>query len=131
MYCDKCKKTPIKPRIVFFGEPLNPDYIEAIDNLEDDEPDLMIIMGTSLAVGPFNKDMTNVDCPKVLINMYNTAEHGFDFDNPEEYPDRLLLEGKCDEVLLELCDHCGWKDDLVSRKYKFKVDANGFSYYGK
>jgi len=45
--------------------------------------------------------------PKVLINMENTSASGFDFDS-EEYPNRLFLEGKCDEIIQKLLDDCEW-----------------------
>jgi NAD-dependent SIR2 family protein deacetylase len=73
MYCKKdgCKG-PVKPDITFFGEGLPPSFFEAWDKIkdvpmdEDDEDpnserkfkdggcDLMIVVGTALAVGPFN-----------------------------------------------------------------------------
>jgi hypothetical protein len=36
-------------------------------------------MGTALAVSPFNMIVNSVNpsCPKVLINLENTLEHGF------------------------------------------------------
>ena len=53
----------------------------AMDDLKD--ADLLIVIGTSLAVGPFNMCVHEVPqgCPKVLINMTNNAEQGFEFDN--------------------------------------------------
>jgi hypothetical protein len=58
-------------------------------------------MGTALAVSPFNfvVNMVEKDCPKVLINMENTAANGFDFVNEEAFPERLFLQGKCDETI--------------------------------
>ena len=39
-------------------------------------------MGTALAVGPFNSVVNEVgNIPKVLINMENTASHGYDFED--------------------------------------------------
>lgn len=43
---------PVKPRIIFFGEVLPDDFFKKMDAVE--ECDLMIIMGTALAVSPFN-----------------------------------------------------------------------------
>ena len=35
--------------------------------------DLMMIIGTALAVQPFNNIVSKSNCPKVLINLENTA----------------------------------------------------------
>ena len=54
MYCPDCG-APVKPKITFFGEGLPQKFMSILHN-EDfaDEVDLMIVMGTALAVGPFN-----------------------------------------------------------------------------
>lgn len=45
--------------------------------------DLLIVIGTALAVGPFNQIVNVISdkVPKVLINMENTAYSGFDFED--------------------------------------------------
>jgi len=52
----------------------------------------MIVMGTGLAVSPFNQmvDSVNEWCPKVLINMENTSYSGYDFKS-KYHPERLFL----------------------------------------
>lgn len=74
--------------------------------------DLLIVIGTALAVSPFNQcvNMVNENVPKVLINMDNTLPN-FDFDS-EEYPKRLLLKGKCDEIVWRICGDLGWSIEL-------------------
>jgi hypothetical protein len=66
-------------------------------------------MGTALAVSPFNSIVTSIDkkCPKILINMENTKAHGYDFEN-DLYPERFLWKGKCDEVVEEISEYCGF-----------------------
>lgn len=49
----KCTK-PIKPNITFFGEQLPERFMKLYAELETKDIDLMIVMGTALAVGPFN-----------------------------------------------------------------------------
>ena len=83
----------------------------------------MIVMGTALAVAPFNHVVRLVDCPQVLINLENTKAHGFDFEDQEKKPHRLFWQGKCDEVIVEIAKHCGWNDDLQERFQK-ACDAN-------
>jgi len=53
MYCKKkgCEG-PIKPEITFFGENLPEKFTDVMEKL--DKTDLLIVIGTSLAVSPFN-----------------------------------------------------------------------------
>lgn len=49
-------------------------------------PDLCIIIGTALAVSPFNfiPRVIKKDIPKILFNMDNTTDTGgMDFDDPK------------------------------------------------
>ena len=75
---------PVKPDLVFFGEKLPPTFHEAAINASKDT-DLLIVIGTSLQVRPFNSVVERVGnkVPKVLINMENTGEAGFDFNKPK------------------------------------------------
>merc|ERR1711988_1976804 len=56
------------------------------------------------------------ECPKVLINMQNTAENGFDFDDAEKFPERLILKGKSQVTIQEIAEACGWNAELTERK---------------
>ena len=97
---------------MFFGEPMHKTFRPGCDlirnkewsltKLPGEEPkqlfehggcDLMIIIGTALAVFPFNSVVQEPeeDCPRVLINLENLEHNGLDFDNPLEHPERLLL----------------------------------------
>jgi len=64
-------------------------------------------MGTSLTIYPFAQLPTLVDdkCPRVLINL----EHVGNFSSRE---DDVLLLGKCDEKVRELCQELGWEKEL-------------------
>ena len=90
MYCEECQG-PIKPNITFFGEKLPEDFIEAFNEVKN--ADLLIVIGTALAVGPFNQLVNSIPetKPKVLINLENTAKNGFDFQDQGKYPNRLFL----------------------------------------
>jgi NAD-dependent SIR2 family protein deacetylase len=105
----RCKREecngPIKPNITFFGEPLPQTFFEAWDKIsnapkndqrifpeKNPEPkypdggcDLMIIIGTALAVKPFANTIHKVkkSCPQVLINLENTARSKIDFHDLE------------------------------------------------
>ena len=58
------------------------------------------------------------DCPKVLINMTDTKDF-MEFDDPF-YPRRLMLRGKCDDIVKDLAMECGWEDELNELCKNFK-----------
>lgn len=111
---EQCKG-PVKPDIVFFGEGLPEKFIKLFENISN-ECDLMIVMGTGLAVSPFNQmvDSVKTECPKVLINLNNCDEAGYDFKS-KFFPERLYLHGKCDDVVVKICKDCGWNDEFMGR----------------
>lgn len=89
------------------GEPPAPLY-------EHGGCDLMIVIGTALAVFPFNSVIyeANKTCPKVLINLENLEHNHFDFDDLLEHPERLLLAGRAQDTIKQLCRDLGWFDEL-------------------
>jgi len=110
---------PIKPEITFFGEQLPPKFLSVLKRV-DEECDLLIVIGTALAVQPFASIVTEVDdkTPKVLINM--TKTENYDFDNKELHPERIFLQGKCDEVVAKISKDCGWEQEFKERIQKCK-----------
>lgn len=58
MKCDICFGL-VKPDIVFFGEEMPPQFNENIDTVK--LADLIIVMGTSLAVYPFSSLLDLID----------------------------------------------------------------------
>jgi NAD-dependent histone deacetylase SIR2 len=64
-------------------------------------------MGTSLTVHPFASlaGLVSDDCPRVLINMERVGDFG-------ERADDVILLGKCDIIVKELCKELGWGDEL-------------------
>ena len=118
MYCHRPEcNGPVKPNIVFFGEVL-PLNMYQIASAASGDTDLLIIIGTSLSVAPFNKVVDLIkDCvPKVLINLENTDTMGYDFCDQELFPERLFVGGRCQEAILQLAAACGWQDELLQRK---------------
>ncbi|KXN82421.1 NAD-dependent protein deacetylase hst2-1 [Leucoagaricus sp. SymC.cos] len=102
--CEGCRGL-VKPDIVFFGESLPPEFIESIPLLQ--QADLLIVMGTSLTVYPFARlaTLVNNDCPRVLVNLERVGDFA-------SRPDDVLLLGKCDDMIRELCQELGWEDEL-------------------
>ena len=62
---------PIKPAITFFGEGLPLTFSHALDTIRKESCDLMIVIGTGLAVAPFNSTVMAgaYDVPRVLMNL--------------------------------------------------------------
>ena len=118
IYCEqpgcKDKKRPIKPNIVFFGEQLPTEFLAILNPTGlMSKADLLIVMGTALAVAPFSYliQMVPKGCLKVLMNLDNTNETGgYDFTEPDT--DKLFIRGKCDETVAQLCHEVGWTDDF-------------------
>jgi len=116
-----CEGGFVKPDIVFFGEGLPEDYFEALKKIEnkgqekDGGCDLFIVIGTALAVSPFNSCVESVSdgVPKLLWNLGNNTEHGYNFEDLEEFPGRLYMNGKCDDTVWQLCEDLGWTDDFI------------------
>lgn len=65
-------------------------------------------MGTSLTVHPFASlaDRAPATCPRILINLDRVGSFGSRADD-------VVLLGKCDEVVRNLCKELGWEDELV------------------
>ena len=114
----------VKPDIVFFGEGL-PDRFFKCMMSDFKKCDLLIIMGTSLAVQPFASLVDHVvdTCPRVLLNMEKVGEasdlarivggQGLKFDAPGAYRDVAML-GACDDSCRTLADKLGWAGELES-----------------
>lgn len=115
MYCsDQSCNCPVKPNIYFKGEPNNKELMRTMNSVCTGNVDLVIVIGSSLSVAPFNSILTFVprNCPKVLINLTNNDMQGFDFCDQEMNPERLFLEGKCDDVVQKIIDDCEWQDGV-------------------
>lgn len=120
-YCVKCGGL-VKPEITFFGEDL-PLRFGKLAQVDFKKCDLLIVLGTSLQVEPFNRLITRVPakCPRLLINRDRAGEEmrmGFDFDDKWKHSvkrDALFL-GNCDEGVRKLAELCGWE---VRRNEKY------------
>jgi len=81
----------IKPDIVFFGESL-PSHFHRHMAMDQDDVDLLIVMGSSLKVGPVNDipDAIDESVPRILINR-EPLPHMPEFESE--------LLGNCDEIV--------------------------------
>lgn len=88
----------MKPNIVFFGEQLGEDFHSSID-IDKEQADLLIIIGSSLKVKPVALIPRSVpaEVPQILINKEPLDHMGFDIE----------LLGNCDDIIQELCLRLG------------------------
>jgi NAD+-dependent protein deacetylase sirtuin 2 len=116
----------VKPDIVFFGESLPSRYF---DLRQEDmlSADLLLVIGSSLKVGPFNTtlDYFNMRAPRLLINRERVGQVeefsqdcGFRFDLEDNYRDVEML-GSCDDCITTICESLGWAGELQSVRYSF------------
>ncbi|CDW88506.1 nad-dependent deacetylase sirtuin-2 [Stylonychia lemnae] len=104
-------KGPVKPNIVLFGEAMPSDFFKKSQMISS--CDLLLIMGTALAVSPFNSLVSSApkNTPKVLINRENLAQYGFDFLKDD---DKLFLEGNCDDIIQKIVKDCEWEVEFAN-----------------
>ena len=129
--CDHCGGF-VKPDIVFFGESL-PERFFTQSRADFPRCDLLIVIGTSLAVQPFAGLIARVPAavPRLLINLevvsaksppppptapeYERYRHrvssNFAFRDPANRRD-ALYQGTCDSGVQALADALGWGPDL-------------------
>jgi len=103
--CKQCKGL-VKPDIVFFGESLPQKFHKNVQK-DSKDADLLLVLGTSLAVSPFNGivDWVGDKCPRVLINWNEVGD--FDFGGRD-----ANMLGDCQVSILELVHELGWYDEL-------------------
>jgi NAD-dependent SIR2 family protein deacetylase len=102
----------VKPDIIFFGEPLPDKFIKNIAK-DFQKCDLLIIMGTSLAVAPFCSLLNYVpsDCPRLLINRDKVGIFKYTIDDKNNKRD-VFIESDCDAACLKLAKALKWDQDL-------------------
>lgn len=116
--------TPVKPDIVFFGEPLPPRF-NHFASLDGARADLLLVMGTSLSVMPFAGILGRVGplCLRLLFNKDPVGLHdqpdppmffgniGYRFNEADNYRD-VFVGGDIDASVRKLCDLLGWGAQL-------------------
>lgn len=118
--CDVCQSV-VRPDIVLFGEQLPKRFHNSLSE-DFSACDLLIVVGTSLAVSPFNSlvGRTKSGVPRVYINKTAPGKVGgvvgwmlalsanVDFSRDED----LFLQGYCDDLVIDLCSKSDWTADL-------------------
>lgn len=107
MYCsaEGCEGGLVKPDITFFGESLPARFFQR--KYMASEADLIIVMGTSLQVGPFNElpDDVPVTTPRLLINRDRVGSFGYRSDD-------VIWLDDCDASVRDLAEALGWTQEL-------------------
>ena len=120
--CPKCQQPLVKPKTVLFGRSLPCEYFNDMEeDLED--LDLLLIIGTSLAVSPANSlvQMVPKTTIRVVMNkdpvgselgiVYRYSGNASDPINNATTRD-LFLQGDCDDICLKLVTELEWLDDM-------------------
>ena len=110
--CESCGRYTVKPTIVLFRSRLPQIFF---DNVVDDTQniDLLIVLGTSLAVAPANSIVWRVpkSAMRVLINRESVGWLvGLDCRNNDR---DFLAAGDSENVCLDLMERLGWLEDLM------------------
>ena len=112
----------IKPDITFFGEALPEKYYKAMTSDVLENCDLLIIIGTSLKVGPSNMipHWVPKNCPRLLINREKT-DGSFEWKEDQDRsstttPSRdAFLKSDADVGSLLIAEALGIKKELEER----------------
>jgi NAD-dependent SIR2 family protein deacetylase len=109
--CESCGQNTVKPSIVLFRSRLPEIFFERVPR-DVEDIDLLIVMGTSLAVAPANSIVWRVprSAMRVLINRHCVGRHlGLDCQsNDRDY----FARGDCENVVLDLMEKLGWLEEL-------------------
>ncbi len=124
-HCKSCGGLT-KPGIVFFGEDLSRRFYE-LHRSDLKACDLLIVAGTSLRVQPFC-DLPRLvkHAPRVLINRERVGvggHNGFEFSTKKQKSLGRDVDalGNCDDVVSELADLLGWREELESMYESFSL----------
>jgi len=107
--CKECGAL-LRPDVVFFGEPLPPEF-DRLHGEDITQCDLLIVIGTALNVYPVAGLVNRVSMltPRLLINREAVGPWTSCRDNVENYRD-VFYEGECDAGAEELGRALGWMD---------------------
>mmetsp|Transcript_2161 Transcript_2161/g.3211 ORF Transcript_2161/g.3211 Transcript_2161/m.3211 type:complete len:451 (+) Transcript_2161:150-1502(+) len=110
--CDVCGSDAVKPSIVLFRSPLPKEFFQRVP---EDIPhvDLLIIIGTSLAVAPANTLVfrSPQTAMRVVVNR-EPVGFGLGIDYSSYSKRDYFAGGDIDRMILELIQELGWLDDI-------------------
>nr|ACO10392.1 NAD-dependent deacetylase sirtuin-2 [Caligus rogercresseyi] len=118
--CESCSGI-VRPDVVLFGESMPPRFSQLAES-ELKKADLLLVIGTSLAVAPFNGlvGLTQSGTPRVYISKTRPGQSnsllgkvlGLNSSIRFEEDTDLVLLDDCDAVVLQICRQLGWEKEL-------------------
>lgn len=110
--CQVCGNNTVKPAIVLFRSKLPEEFFRRVPQ-DIPNVDLLIVIGTSLAVAPANTLVFRVPetALRVVINDEPVGWRvGIEY-GPQAKRD-YFAQGHCDDITLDLIEELGWFEDL-------------------
>jgi len=132
---------PVKPDITFFGEKLPRSLLEQmkLDMPDLRKADLLLVLGTSLAVQPFASFIDKVGraVPRVFVNREGAGKKGdYDDDGGVHMYGRfgnfrdIVLKGDADKISDALAERIDWKEELHNSVRNFKTSPSRLVWAG-
>jgi NAD-dependent SIR2 family protein deacetylase len=111
--CHLCGHAAVKPSIVLFRSSLPQEFFDCVPQ-DISKVDLLIVIGTSLAVAPANTLVFRIP-PTALRVVVNDEPVGWrlGIEYGSHAKRDYFAQGHCDAVMLDLIEHLGWMDDLA------------------
>ena len=109
--CESCGAGTVKPSIVLFRSRLPEIFFQNVPN-DVKDIDLLLILGTSLAVAPANSLVMRIprSSMRVLMNREPVGWHlGLDYEDKDR---DYFAQGNCENSALDFMEKLGWLDDL-------------------
>jgi len=113
VFCDKCKQPGLKPKTVLYGSSLPEKFFSQTAEDFPEKVDLLIVVGTSLTVGPANTLVTKVrkDCLRLIVNNEKVGEFlGIEYGSKSKRD--IFSSVGCDESFALLLSKLGWVEDM-------------------
>jgi len=124
--CESCGGV-VRPDVVLFGESL-PELFWSRASSDFPDCDLLITMGTSLAVAPFNSlvGRPKRQVPRVYINKSKPGSAGgfvpwlmgLGGDISFKKSTDLVVQDDCDQTVRKICQLAGWEQELDQLPYE-------------
>jgi NAD-dependent SIR2 family protein deacetylase len=111
--CHVCGRAAVKPSVVLFRSSLPQEFFDRVPQ-DISNVDLLIVIGTSLAVAPANTLVFRIP-PTALRVVVNDEPVGWrlGIEYGSHSKRDYFAQGNCDAVMLDLIEHLGWMCDLA------------------
>eukprot|EP00004_Rigifila_ramosa_P025482 TRINITY_DN7625_c0_g1_i1.p1 TRINITY_DN7625_c0_g1~~TRINITY_DN7625_c0_g1_i1.p1 ORF type:complete len:663 (-),score=151.54 TRINITY_DN7625_c0_g1_i1:70-2058(-) len=112
-FCPVCQG-PVRPDIVFFGEPLSSHFLSQ-KQIDFPRCDILIVMGTTLSVYPFAGLVNEVGhlVPRLLLNKEAVGPFAKLTERKSNFRDLAIIDD-CDKGVLQLAESLGIAEKLLA-----------------